>query len=87
MSKKGKIQYYQIREKGNQINFIWFNGKQSVVAEVRRLPYEEGFLDFLKAQTKSSKDGKVSGAKTLSSELDIHEFANHLNLAYRRKKN
>lgn len=76
MSKKGRILYYQLKEKGNQINFIWSDGKKVFVAEVRRLPFEEGFLNFLKAQ----KDAKI-----ISAELDVHEFADHLNIAYKHK--
>ena len=76
MSKKGQIQYYQIREKGKQINFIWTDGKHTHVAEVRRIPFEEGFTEFMRAQ----KDAKV-----VSSELDIHEFAAHLETAFKKK--
>lgn len=76
--KRGKVRlvYYQMKDGGKVINWIYYLDGKAVVAEVRRIPYEEGVIQFF----------KNSNAKLLSSGLDIHEFADHLNISYKSKK-
>lgn len=73
---KVRLAYYQMKEGGKVVNWIYYLGGKAIVAEVRRAPYEEGVLTFF----------KNTNAELLSSGLDIHEFADHLNISYKPKK-
>ena len=76
--KKPKIRllYYQFKESFKYVNWIYEMKGKAHVCESMRVPYEEGIIAFFK----NSKAG------ALSAEVDIHEFANHLNIAYKKKK-
>lgn len=72
---KAKVKYYQLKDNQRQVNFIYILKGKAFVSETIRIPYEEGMLQFV----------RHSGGELLSSTLDIHEFADHLNIAYKKK--
>lgn len=72
-----RILYYQFADNSAQVNWIYSIGTNPklYVAEARRAPFEEGVIGFF----------KKSKGKLLSSTVNIHEFADHLSTAYKKK--